>query len=185
MDAQVEGYLFQLTSITQDLPGLAGGLARGQFNWRPDPRRWSIGQCVAHLNITLERYLPVLDQAVATARSQGRRAQGPFVPSLFERWFIGSLEPPVRLRFKTPKAFVGGDDLETGATLALWDELHRKFAERIRSAEGLDRARIKVRSQFGPISFGLGATFGVLLAHDRRHLWQAREVRRLVGFPTG
>ncbi len=185
MDAQIEGYLFQLVSITQDLPGVAGGLTQAQFNWQPHSGRWSIGQCVAHLNITLARYLPVLDQAVSTGRSQGRLAHGPFVPSLFERWFIGSLEPPVRLRFKTPKAFAGGVDLEVGATLAQWDELHRAFAERIRAAEGLDRTRLKVRSQFGPMSFSLGATFSVLLAHERRHLWQAREVRTSVGFPAG
>ncbi len=185
MDSQVEGYLLQLTSITQDLPGVAGGLSELQFNWQVHPGHWSIGQCIAHLNITLQRYLPVLDQAVLTGHSQGRLAQGPFVASLFERWFIRSLEPPVRLRFKTPKTFVAGGALDMDATLEQWDEQHRRFADCIRTTAGLDRSRIKVRSQFGPMSFSLGGTLSVLLAHERRHLWQAREVRKSAGFPAG
>ena len=184
MDSQLEGYLLQLTSITQELPGIVGGLSESQFNWRPSSARWSIGQCVQHLNITLERYLPVLDGAMSTGRSQGRVAEGPFVTSLFERWFIRSMEPPVRRRFKTRPAFVGAAELPLESTRATWEQLHGRLARLITESEGLDRRRIKVRSQFAPISLGLGGTFVVLLAHERRHLWQAREVRLELGFPA-
>jgi hypothetical protein len=30
----------------------------------------------------------------------------------------------------------------------------------------------------------LGAYFHFILAHDRRHLWQARQVRNAAGFPA-
>lgn len=184
MDSQLEGYLLQLISITQELPGIAGGLSESQFNWRPSPLRWSIGQCIQHLNITLERYLPVLDLAMSVGRSQRQVAEGPFVATLLERWFIHSMEPPVRRRVKTARAFIGAAELPVEATLATWRHLHEQLAQRITASEGLDRRRIKVRSQFGPISLSLGATFVVLLAHERRHLWQAREVRLDAGFPT-
>ena len=183
MDATIEGYLLQLEAVCQDLPGLTRRLSGEQFNWRPDVTRWSIGQCVAHLNITLERYLPVLERAIADGRAQGRLAQRRFVASLFERWFIKSLEPPVRFRTKTPKAFVGGLELTVESELARWDALHAQLAAAMRAAEGLDLGRLKVRSQFGPVSLSLGATFSVLLAHERRHVWQAREVRKSPGFP--
>lgn len=171
-------------SVSQDLPGLAGRLSAAQFNWRPRAHGWSIGQCIEHLNITTERYLPVIRQAVADGRLRGLVAPGPFAPSLVERWFIGMLEPPVRLRVKAPRAFVAPAELEVGETLARWSFLHHQFAEVVTSAAGLDRGRIKVRSQFGPISFGLGATFAILLAHERRHVWQARQVRNDAAFPT-
>ena len=58
MDPHIEGFLLQLTSASQDVPGIAGPFHAQQFNWRPAPHRWSIGQCVEHLNITTERYLP-------------------------------------------------------------------------------------------------------------------------------
>ena len=58
------------------------------------------------------------------------------------------------------------------------------LADCMRMAEGLDFRRIKVRSQFGPMSFSLGATFLIVLAHERRHLWQARQVRIADTFPS-
>ncbi len=87
------------------------------------------------------------------------------------------MEPPVRRRFKTPSAFVGAAELPLESTLTTWEQLHGRLARLIPESEGLDRRRVKVRSQFAPISLGPGATFVVLLAHERRHLWQAREVR--------
>ncbi|HUR34358.1 MAG TPA: DinB family protein [Vicinamibacterales bacterium] len=186
MDPQIEGYLLQLLSLTQDLPGVAGRLSPSQFNWRPSPERWSIGQCVEHLNITTERYVPVLRTAIATARATGALAPGPFALGFFERWFMNVLEPPVRrFRATAPRAFVATQPLVPDETLARWDRFHEDFADCIRSAEGLDLRRIKVRSQFGPVSFSLGGTFSILLAHERRHVWQAREVRNDRGFPVG
>ncbi|MGC4086082.1 MAG: DinB family protein [Vicinamibacterales bacterium] len=169
MDAQIEGYLLQLTSITQDLPGIAARLSDDQFNWRQSPERWSIGQCIEHLNITLERYLPVLRSTIADARSAGRVGTGPFTLGLIERWFLSSLEPPARMRLKAPKSFIASPQLSPQTTLDRWDRLHAELAAVIRDAEGLDLRAIKVRSQFGPVSFSFFATLAILLAHERRH----------------
>lgn len=183
MEAGLEAYLTQLRSIEQDLPGLAN-LDPARFNWRAAPDRWSVGQCIEHLNITIERYLPVLRAAVQSARAQGlTSSEGPFTIGWLERWFIRSLEPPVRRRFKTPKSFVAPPDLDPVTTVERARRLRSELAEVIRSADGLNQPKIKVRSQFAPISWTLNGTFAVLLAHERRHLWQARQVRNDPAFP--
>lgn len=182
MDAGLEGYLVQLQSIEQDLPGIVSGLDEGQFNWRPSPDRWSIGQCIEHLNITAERYLPVLTTGIANARAQGRTAAGPFSLGLFERWFLKSMEPPVRRRFRTGKAFIAPPVLDSARTVSRFFDLQRGLGECMRSADGLDLRRVKVKSQFGPVSWSLNGTFAILLAHERRHLWQARQVRNEPSF---
>lgn len=185
MDAGLEGYLAQLLSIRQDLPGVAGGLDPKQFNWAPAPDRWSVGQCIEHLNITAERYIPVLREATSLARAQGRLRSGPFSLGLFERWFMQAMEPPARrLRTRTPKAFVAPPSLDPHVTVERFFTLHDGLRECIAGADGLDLKAIKVRSQFGPISWSLNGTFGILLAHARRHIWQAREVRKAPGFPA-
>ncbi len=184
MEAGLEACLTQLRSIEQDLPGL-GNLDRTRFNWQPSPNAWSVGQCIEHLNITIERYLPVLRSAVQSARAQGLTAQGPFAIGWIERLFIRSMEPPPGWRFKTPKPFVAGVDLDPVATVARARQLRVEFGECIRSADGLNQPRIKVRSQFAPVSWTLNGTFALLLAHERRHLWQAREVRKHPAFPAG
>ena len=35
-----------------------------QLNWQPAPDSWSVGQCLEHLCITNEAYLPAISQAV-------------------------------------------------------------------------------------------------------------------------
>jgi hypothetical protein len=55
--------------------------------------------------------------------------------------------------------------------------------EVIAKANGLDLARIKVPSPAGPFKFGLGQRIALLAAHDRRHLWQAWQVRKNRAFP--
>jgi hypothetical protein len=183
MDAALEGFLTQWLAVEQDLPGLAGPLAPAQFNWQPASGQWSIGQCVEHLNITTERYLPVLRGAIDGARAKGRFGVGPYTLGFLERWFLGQMEPPIRHRIRTRKGFVPPSSLEPAATVSRFRTLHGEFAQCIRSADGLDLRAIKVRSQFGPVRWSLNGTFAILLAHERRHIWQARQVRGKAGFP--
>jgi hypothetical protein len=61
-----------------------------------------------------------------------------------------------------------------------------QLADRVRTADGLDLKRQRVIS---PVSrllrLPLGAYFAFVIAHDRRHLWQARNVRAAPEFPGG
>lgn len=184
MQPALEGYLTQLISIEQDLPGLSSRLDHRQFNWAPGPGRWSIGQCVEHLNITMEKYIPVLEQTMSRARAKGLVSPGPFSLGFVERWFMRSMEPPVKRRIRTPKAFVAPPDLPVAPTVERFVALQKAFRTCILAADGLDLRAVKVPSQFGPVSWSLNGTIGILLAHERRHIWQAREVRNDPGFPA-
>jgi hypothetical protein len=68
---------------------------------------------------------------------------------------------------------------------AEWERTHDQFADLLKDANGLDLARIKVTSPaLRLLKYGLGMGFWIWTAHDRRHLWQAREVRNAAGFPA-
>jgi len=43
---------------------LARGLTREQFNWNSRPGAWSIGQCLEHLRIGNEIYLPAISNSL-------------------------------------------------------------------------------------------------------------------------
>jgi hypothetical protein len=54
------------------------------------------------------------------------------------------------------------------------EELQTAFARRIEQANGYDISRVKVRSPFSQtMSYSLLGGFTAVLAHERRHLWQA------------
>ena len=95
--AELESYQDQLLSIRQDATGLMSGLSDAQFNWQAEPGRWSMSGCFVHLNLSAaELFMPSIDAAIATARTQNLKSTGPFVYSAFERWYVNLERPLVR-----------------------------------------------------------------------------------------
>src|SRR5262249_19676797 len=80
-------------------------MSDADFNWTPGPDRWSIAQCIEHLNATARSYLPMIDEAIAEAIRRGRYGEGPFRYTLMGRLIAWSQEPPPRLKLKSPRAF--------------------------------------------------------------------------------
>src|SRR5580658_9400871 len=79
--AEMDANFSHLESITT-------GLSREQFNWRPEAGRWSIGECVGHLNIVNAGDLAPLQEAIQNGRARGRTGQGPFQYGFLSRKFI-------------------------------------------------------------------------------------------------
>jgi hypothetical protein len=158
---------------------VAGGLSHSQLNWREAPGRWSIAECLAHLNYSVSQVLPAVDQTIARARARQETGAGPFRYGWFSRMIIGSMEPPPRFRMRSPKLFrTPAAEYEAGALLARFVAVREQLADRVRAADGLDLARAIVTSPANRlVRMPLGAYVAFLLAHERRHLWQARAVR--------
>ena len=59
-----------------------------------------------------------------------------------------------------------------------------QFVDRLRQANGLNLARAKVSAPtLRWLRFSLGSGFALMLAHERRHLWQARRVTQRADSP--
>jgi hypothetical protein len=184
MNSELETYLDQLLSITQDVPGLIGKLSHEQFNWRPAPERWSIAECFDHLNASARAFVPAMDAAIADARARRLESQGPFTYPLIERVFVRVNEPPPKLTFRAPRALKPSPGKEVDLVLGEFMNWQTALGERIRRADGIDLRRARHKSPVGPLKWSLGTMFAVVLAHERRHTWQARQVRREIGFPV-
>jgi len=93
---------------------------------------------------------------------------------------IGSMEPPPKWRLKTPRILI----VPAGATYRATDvvpeflSVRDQLAQRVRQADGLDLAKVRTVSPVSSLlRLPLGAYFAFIIAHDRRHVWQARQVR--------
>lgn len=179
--------LDQLDAIKRDGEAIASGLSDAQLNWHPAPERWSIADCLQHLNVGVSKTIPAFDTAIANGRAKGRTATGPFKYGWFARLVAGSMEPPPKFRMKTPPmmrvpltATYRAADL-----LPEFARVRDQLASRVRQADGLDLARVRTISPVNRLlRLPLGAYFQFILAHERRHLWQARQVRNSPGFGT-
>ncbi len=186
MAADRHGLERQIDGVMAEARALLAGLTGEQINWRPGPDRWSVGECVSHLNVGIRAALPALDRAIETARARGHAGSGPFRYGWIARWIVRSMEPPPRRRFTTfPVFYPVAAPHDAAALEAEFAEVRDALRARLAGAEGVDWRRAKVTSpasRFFRLPFGAYVAF--LLAHDRRHLWQARQVRNDPAFPA-
>jgi len=163
---------------------LTAGLTDQQFNWRPEPGRWSVAECLAHLNTTNQLDVEPLRLAITEGRRRGIKGGPPFRYGWLSRKFISMLEPPVTTKMKAPAAYAPPSEARLAPTLGSYEKLVQTFADLYDSATGLDLARIKTTFPALPsalqplLRMPVGARFEALAAHDRRHLWQAEQVLR-------
>ena len=179
---------------------LVAGLTSHQFWWRPAEDRWSVAECLAHVVLAGEAYHEVIDPAVASARARGLRAEGrrdvgAATGSRLGDLLMKGLEPPARLRIPAParirpaRPSDPGDAAAAaprapGSPLARFLALRHAHADRLRAADGLALDRVRVRSPFVPlVTVNLDTALRILTGHERRHLWQAWQVRQHPGFP--
>jgi hypothetical protein len=143
----------------------------------PGLKKWSIGECLVHLALTSEAYLPVWRNACHDAHSRGLSGEAPFTLDFWGRTWVWFLEPPPKLRFPAPKRFrplvVPPTDEVLPAFLACQDEVLQVIA----AAKGLPLDRMKITSPFDRrVRYSVWSSFCANAAHQRRHLWQAERV---------
>ncbi|MFW6192910.1 MAG: DinB family protein, partial [Gemmatimonadota bacterium] len=181
-----------LRSAGEEADELASGLTPDELWWRPAHDRWSVGECLDHLVRTGEAYLGVMNDAVEEGRRDGLLDGGSYRPGLLGRWLPRMLEPPPRLKIRAPRSIrprrpaAGGPEQSPDADpLREFLALRDRLGERLQAADGLDLGGIRVASPFiSFLRFDLGSAFRIVAAHERRHLWQARQVRKEDRFPA-
>lgn len=176
VEPDVADYVRQIAALKADASSLVGGLGQEAFNWQPGTGRWSAGQCLEHLNITHRSMLPRMQEAAARTRAGGRRATGATRHGFFMRWLINDMEPPPKRRYRTGTGFVPPSNLSREKVLAEFMTLHDGLLQLLEQVNGYDLGAAKVQSPFAKwLRYKLGSAIALQMAHDRRHLWQARE----------
>lgn len=187
MSPDIQTMLRDIESIKADGRAVCAGLSEAQFNWRPGPGRWSVAECLVHLNTAVTVTLPAFDRAIeaGVAKRPTGQGTGPFRYGWFSRWMVRSMEPPPKRKMPTFKIF----EVPADATHALAEVLpafaavRDHLAERVRRADGLDLRAVRVISPVNRLlRLPLGAYLQFVIAHDRRHIWQARQVRGASAF---
>lgn len=173
---------FELSANDQIAQALITGLTEEQLNWQPSPGGWSVGQCLEHLCITNEAYLPPITSAI------GGKPDSPveqIIPGAFGRWFLNNfIEPsPKSKRMSAPRkirpaARVG---------LSVIDRFlsgNKTYRELIVSVRGKNVNRIRFWNPLVPgIRFTVGTGLEIIAGHERRHLLQAERIRGSTNFP--
>jgi len=177
LSPEVDDFRKRFEQMSADADALAVPLTDAQFAWQPAPESWSVAHCLDHLNATARSYLPVLDEGIADAIRRGLYGPGPYSYNWIGRAFVWIMEPPVRMRAKAPTPFQPAPSRSRRDIMAAFHAYQVQYVDRLRQASGLDLARARVSSPVVPwLRMPLGSAFAVMVAHERRHLEQARRV---------
>src|SRR5262245_52552172 len=164
---------------------IAGSCSDEQFYWRPhDGHGWSIAQCLDHLGVMNVVYGTAIREGIETARRRGSTRREPARSGYLGGKFVHSMEPPVTRRLRAPRKGTPAPTKERRIILEGYRAGHDLTRQLIADAPTIDANRARFKNPFVPfIRFSIATGLFVIAAHDRRHLWQAEQVRQAPGFP--
>ena len=163
----------------QDAEALVAHCDEATGIWQPRPGSWSIAECLDHLATSNRVYLAAMRPSAEHAKARGRLRRGPAVPGLLGGWFVWSLEPPPRrgLRTRAPRKIQPRQSPPLADAARSFFEWHQQAGAFLAEFADIDLAGVGFPNPFiGGVRFSLATGLHVLAAHERRHLWQARNV---------
>ncbi len=157
------------------------GLSSGELTRQPESGKWSIAECILHLNATAAVVQPLMEKAIVQARQDKKVGAGPFNIGLKGRLLVWIAEPPPKFRMPAPRNVRPPAKIDDpGQLLPNFMKAQDEWQRLIRESAGLDLAKIKLGPFFSPLRQRLAASFPWMMAHQRRHLLQAENVKRQI-----
>ena len=175
----MKSLLDQLQDIRKRARELVNGLSPEQLTQRPDPAKWSIAECLAHLNQTARGYFPSIDAAIQRGKAERLLGKGPFKPGPLGSLLKWIAEPPPKFRIRAPKSIRPPSTIsDPNQVVAEFMQVQDEWERRLKGMDGLNLKKIKCVTPLAALpKLRLAAPIPWMLAHERRHLLQAEKVR--------
>ena len=181
MHPQLDEYRTGFLNLKDETTALVADVDTPAMQQQPGTGGWSVVQCIDHLNTAGWLLLRSMEDEIRQGHAEGPYGDPPFEYGVVSRWFAHVLEPSSGWTFDAPSIFEP-DAPNTLYPNEVVDEflgLQDRFADCVEGVEGLDLRRIRFGSPAIPLlRISLGAWFEATLAHERRHLDQARRTLR-------
>ena len=180
----------QLTAVVDSLEHAQGRLDRlsdqvpeDRWGKRNDHSRWSVAECVAHLNLTSDAYVPRIRKAIEEARKLeivgGRNYKRDMIGAFFGM-MVGPLPSIGKKRIgrvKTTPSFVPTGNHPKQQLLSEFKRHQLELASMAKECDGLAIDKVTTTSPFGEkIHYNLYSTFIIIPRHQERHIQQAELV---------
>ena len=146
-----------------------------QLNRRPTPGRWSVGQCLEHLNIVGGYHLPALTAKLRQARRRGAAPAATVKRGLVGRRLTDAMRVPASEKtYKSPQKYA-----PSGSRLprTVVDVCRRQLDDLLQLVEEARRVNLNAVRVANPVipllRLRATDTLEMLVAHAQRHVAQA------------
>lgn len=173
-------------TITNETRAAFGSLSAHQLNWKPASESWSVGQCLDHLITSNATYFPTFEAILNGTKKSTFWERVPGLPRFFGKMLLKSVSPGSRRRLKAPAIFQPVASQVDGGIVQRFLDQQGEVIRTMEAAKDLDAAQIILTSPVSSvITYSLLDTYRILVAHEQRHLLQARRVTEMAGFGGG
>jgi hypothetical protein len=174
----------ELDAIAADAHASFAPLDAARLNWKPDPAQWSVGQCLEHLLSANRQMLEMAERALDPSRSRTLWQRLPGWPGLLGRMLIRSQSPQATRKFKAPRSARPAASAVDASVARRFVEQQRELAARLDASASRDLAGTIMVSPFASIvTYSVLDGWRLIVAHERRHVQQAKRVMAAAGFP--
>ena len=178
----LQSLLDQTDACEAEAEQLVEGLDEQQVNQPAANGGWSVAQCLSHLTLMNEFYLRGWPEALAEAARAGRGPFNGLRPTPIGRWFVKSMEPPAKLKTKAIASVAPPAHVPRETLLPAFRQSHDTYRHLVHASAVVDVNRVVHSNAIvKQVKMRLATVLLIIPAHDRRHLWQAAQVRRSLG----
>jgi len=157
-----------------------------KLSYPPAEGSWSVAQCLEHLNAYNRYYLPQIVKAT-TVVSKDLNAW--FTPGMFGDRFTRMMMPKnvfeITNKMKASKSYTPQRGLNVEAVFKEFFEHQNKLLLLLEVSRKRNMSSIRIPVSISKfLKLKLGDTFRFLIAHEQRHIIQARNGLKTLGFAT-
>jgi hypothetical protein len=184
MNEELPQFINELGKVSSEARSNFGSLSTEQLNWKPSTEEWSVAQCLEHLIVTNKDYFPIIEKIARGDYKPKLQQRLPLLPSLFGSLILKVVQPQSKRKFKAGKAFQPSSSEISGDIVSRFEQHNKVVAAHMMSTERFDLRKIIITSPIGPFAtYSLLAGYRIVVAHEQRHLAQAKRVTEREGFP--
>jgi hypothetical protein len=157
-----------------------------KLNYCPAEGSWSVAQVLEHLNAYNRYYLPAIEKSMIHI---SKDTSAWFVPGFWGNYFTKMMMPKnvyeVKNKMKAMKSYSPTKGLNVEAVFKEFFQHQNKLLQLLDVAKRRNMNSIRIPITISKlIRFKLGDTFRFLIAHEQRHMIQARNAIKAVGVST-
>jgi len=184
MNQELSRLIDDLHAVATDAGSSFGQLTTQQLNWKPSPDEWSVAQCLDHLIASNKGFIPIIQEIKRGEYKHSLKERVPVLPRFFGSLVLNAVKPETQRKLKATKPFQPSSSEFGGDIVSQFQVQQKQIAEHMRSTETLDLRKIIITSPVASfVTYSLFDGYRIIVAHDQRHVAQAKRVMARAGFP--
>ncbi|MDX2190943.1 MAG: DinB family protein [Bacteroidota bacterium] len=146
-----------------------------KLTWRESQNSWNILECLSHLNLYSEQYLPSIANKIQNYKGIKDEI---FISGFWGNLFAESMLPKKnQLKFKAFKNMNPTGSIVNQSAIDQFVQYQRKFMELVQFSKFVNLNEIKIETSFSQfIRLKLGDMYLFLSNHTKRHLLQIKKI---------